>query len=144
MKTVTTIKLTQEGAMTILRGALDKARSLGVPASVAVVDDGGHLIAFGRSEEAELYSVAISQAKARSAALTGFPPGKKNPTENNRQNYHHAIAIPLAGGPGSFVTIPGGFPIMVNGRCIGAVGASGAAKNDIEIAQAGVAAFEQS
>jgi uncharacterized protein GlcG (DUF336 family) len=66
MKTTTTIKLTQEGAMTILRAALDKAQSLGLPASVAVVDDGGHLLAFGRSEEAELYSVAISQAKARS------------------------------------------------------------------------------
>jgi glc operon protein GlcG len=143
MKTVTTIKLTQEGAMTILRGALDKARSLGVPASVAVVDDGGHLIAFGRSEEAELYSVAISQAKARSAALTRFPSGKKSPSGNERDD-HHAIAITLAAGPGSFVTIPGGFPIMVNGRCIGAVGASGAAKNDIDIAQAGVAAFEQS
>jgi glc operon protein GlcG len=143
MKTVTTVKLTQEGAMTILRGALDKARSLNAPASVAVVDDGGHLIAFGRSEDAELYSVAISQAKARSAALTRFPSGKKSPSGNERDD-HHAIAITLAAGPGSFVTIPGGFPITVSGRCVGAVGASGATKNDIVIAQAGIAAFEQS
>src|ERR1700752_2662819 len=143
MKTVTTIKLTQDGAMTILRGALEKARSVGAPASVAVVDGGGHLIAFGRSEEAELYSVAISQAKARSAALTRFPSGKKSPSGNERDD-HHAIAITLAAGPGSFVTIPGGFPIMVNGRCIGAVGASGASKNDIDIARAGIAAFDQS
>lgn len=143
MKTVTTVKLTQEGAMTILRGALDKAKSLNAPASVAVVDDGGHLLAFGRSEEAELYSVAICQAKARSAALTRFPSGKKSPSGNERDD-HHAIAITLAAGPGSFVTIPGGFPVLVNGRCIGAVGASGAAKNDIEIAKAGLAAFERS
>jgi len=143
MKTVTTVKLTQEGAMSILRGALDKARSLNLPASVTVVDDGGHLFAFGRSEDAELYSIAISQAKARSAALTRFPSGKKSPSGNERDD-HHAIAITLAAGPGSFVTIPGGFPILVNGRCIGAVGASGAAKNDIEIAQAGIAAFEHS
>jgi uncharacterized protein GlcG (DUF336 family) len=143
MKTVTTVKLTEEGAMIILRGALDKAQSLGTPVSVAVVDDGGHLIAFGRSEEAELYSVAISQAKARSAALTRFPSGKKSPSGNERDD-HHAIAITLAAGPGSFVTIPGGFPILMNGCCIGAVGASGAAKHDIDIAQAGVAAFEQS
>ena len=143
MKTVTTVKLTQEGAMTILRGALDKAKSLNAPASVAVVDDGGHLLAFGRSEEAELYSVAICQAKARSAALTRFPSGKKSPSGNERDD-HHAIAITLAAGPGSFVTIPGGFPVLVNGRCIGAVGASGAAKNDIEIAKAGIAAFEES
>jgi glc operon protein GlcG len=141
MKTRTTVKLTQDGAMTILRGALEKAQSLSVAASVAVVDDGGHLIAFGRSEEAELYSVAISQAKARSAALTRFPSGKKSPSGNERDD-HHAIAITLAAGPGSFVTIPGGFPIMVEGRCVGAVGASGAAQNDIVIAQAGIAAFE--
>jgi uncharacterized protein GlcG (DUF336 family) len=143
MKTTTTIKLTEEGAMTILRGALDQARKLGAPASVAVVDDGGHLLAFGRSEEAELYSVAISQAKARSAAFTRFPSGKKSPSGNERDD-HHAIAITLAAGPGSFVTIPGGFPILVNGRCIGAIGASGAAKNDIEIAKAGIGAFEES
>ena len=138
MKTANTIKLTQEGAMTILRGALDKANALGVHASVAVVDDGGHLIAFGRSEEAELYSVAICQAKARSAALTRFPSGKKSPSGTERDD-HHAIAITLAAGAGSFVTITGGFPIVVNGRCIGAVGASGASKNDVVIAQAGIA-----
>jgi uncharacterized protein GlcG (DUF336 family) len=142
MKTRTSIKLTQEGALAVLHGALDKAQALGVAASVAVVDDGGHLIAFGRSEEAELYSVAIAQAKARSAALTKFPSGKKSPSGNERDD-HHAIAITLAAGAGSFVTIPGGFPIMMNGTCVGAVGASGAAKNDIEIAQAGVAAFNE-
>src|SRR5262249_8158243 len=126
------------------RGALDKAHKLGVPASVAVVDDGGHLIAFGRSEKAELYSVAISQAKARSAALTRFPSGKKRPRGNERGD-HQAIASTLAEGPGAFVvTVGGGFRIRVNGRCVGAVGASGAAKNDIDIAQAGIAAFEQS
>jgi len=143
MKTTTTVKLTQEGAMTILRGALDKAQSLGLPASVAVVDDGGLLLAFGRSEEAELYSVAISQAKTRSAALTRFPSGKKSPSGTERDD-HHAIAITLAAGPGSFVTIPGGFPIMVNGRCVGAVGVSCASKNDIDIARAGIAAFDHS
>ena len=143
MKTTTTVKLTQEGAMTILRGALDKAQSLGLPASIAVVDDGGHLLVFGRSEEAELYSVAISQGKTRSAALTRFPSGKKSPSGTERDD-HHALAITLAAGPGSFVTIPGGFPIMVNGRCVGAVGASGASKNDIDIARAGIAAFDQS
>src|ERR1051325_528965 len=142
MKAKTTVKLTQEGAMAVLRGALDKAQSLGVSASVAVVDDGGHLIAFGRSEEAELYSVAIAQAKARSAALTKFPSGKKSPSGNERDD-HHAIAITLAAGAGSFVTIPGGFPIMMNGTCVGAVGARGAAKNDPVIAQAGLASFEE-
>ena len=93
MKTVTTVKLTQKGAMTILRGALDKARSLSLPASVAVVDDGGYLLAFGRSEEAELYSVAISQAKARSAALDPFPlrqkESKRKRARRSSRHRHH-------------------------------------------------------
>lgn len=141
MKTKTTIKLTQEGAMTVLHGALDKAKALGAAASVSVVDDGGHMLAFGRSDDAELYSIAISTAKARSAALTRFPSGKKSPSGNERDD-HHAIAITLAAGPGSFVTIAGGLPILVDGHCVGAVAASGAAKNDVAIAQAGIDAFE--
>ena len=105
MKTVTTLKLTQEGAMTILRGALEKARSLGAPASVAVVDDGGHLIAFGRSEEAELYSVAISQAKARSAALTRFPVGKEESKwKRTRRSSRHRHYV--GGGTGFFCDHP--------------------------------------
>lgn len=143
MKTKTTIKLTKDGAMTILQGALDKAASLGVAASVSVVDDGGHMMAFGRSDDAELYSISISTAKARSAAFTRFPSGKKSPSGNERDD-HHALAITLAAGPGSFVTIPGGLPIIVDGHCIGAVGASGAAKHDVDIAQAGIEAFERS
>jgi len=71
-----------------------------------------------------------------------FPSGKKSPSGTERDD-HRAIAITLAAGPGSFVTIPGGFPILVNGRCVGAVGASGASKNDIDIAKAGIAAFER-
>ena len=140
MKTKTTIKLTHEGAMTVLRGALDKAKLVGAAASVSVVDDGGHMLAFARSDDAELYSIAISMSKARSAALTRFPSGKKSPSGNERDD-HHAIAITLAAGPGSFVTIPGGLPIIVNGHCIGAVAASGAAKHDVAIAQAGIDAF---
>src|SRR5438445_13593039 len=142
MKTTTTVKLTEEGAMTILRGALDKAHTLGVSASVAVVDDGGHLLAFGRSEEAELYSVAISQAKARSAALTRFPSGKKSPSGNERDD-HHALAITLAAGAGSFVTIPGGFPVFAEGEIVGAVGVSGAGIKDVDISQTAAAVLSK-
>jgi Haem-degrading len=83
------------------------------------------LDAFTRSEKAELYSIAIAQAKAKSAALTRFPSGKKSPTGNERDD-HHALAITLAAGPGSFVTIPGGFPVFSEGEIVGALGVSGA------------------
>jgi uncharacterized protein GlcG (DUF336 family) len=128
--------------MKVLNVALASAESLGCAVSVAVVDDGGHLIAFGRSDNAELYSIAISQAKARSAALTRFPSGKKSPTGNERDD-HHAIAITLAAGAGSFVTIPGGFPLISEGKCVGAIAVSGAGHKDVEIAQGAAAALDK-
>ena len=134
MDTVASKKLTREGAMKVLGAAVDKAHAMSAHVSIAVVDDGGHLIAFTRSEKAELYSIAIAQAKAKSAALTRFPSGKKSPTGNER-NDHHAIAITLAAGAGSFVTIEGGFPIFAEGEMVGAVGVSGAGVKDIEISQ---------
>jgi len=134
MDAIASRKLTREGAMKVLNTAVEKAHALNCHVSIAVVDDGGHLIAFTRSEKAELYSVAIAQAKAKSAALTRFPSGKKSPTGNERDD-HHALAITLAAGAGSFVTIPGGFPIFSEGEIVGAVGVSGAGSKDIEISK---------
>ena len=65
MDTVPSRKLTREGAVKVLNAAVDKAQALNSAVSIAVVDDGGHLIAFTRSEKAELYSIAIAQAKAK-------------------------------------------------------------------------------
>lgn len=141
MKTIAATKLSKEGAMAVLSGALDKVRSLSLSASVAVVDDGGHLLAFARADGAELYTIPIAQAKARSAALTRFPSGKKSPSGRERDD-HHALAITLAAGPGLFVTIPGGLPIVLDGQFVGAIGVSGAGESDVEIAQAGIAAIE--
>jgi len=138
MDIVAAKKMTREGAMKVLVAAVDRAQALNSHVSIAVVDDGGHLIAFTRSEKAELYSIALAQAKAKSAALTRFPSGKKSPTGNERDD-HHALAITLAAGPGSFVTIEGGFPIFSDGEIVGAVGVSGAAVKDIEIAQTAAA-----
>ena len=90
MDTIASKKLTREGAMKVLGAAVDGAHALDCHVSIAVVDDGGHLIAFTRSEKAELYSIAIAQAKAKSAALTRFPSGKKSPTGNERDD-HHAL-----------------------------------------------------
>ena len=142
MDTVASKKLTREGAMKVLSAAIDRAHALQSHVSIAVVDDGGHLIAFTRSERAELYSIAIAQAKAKSAALTRFPSGKKSPTGNERDD-HHALAITLAAGAGSFVTIPGGFPVISDGEIVGAVGVSGAGIKDVDISQSAAAVLSK-
>ena len=142
MDIVAAKKMTREGAMKVLVAAVDRAHALNCHVSIAVVDDGGHLIAFTRSEKAELYSIALAQAKAKSAALTRFPSGKKSPTGNERDD-HHALAITLAAGAGSFVTIPGGFPILAEGEIVGAVGVSGAGIKDVEISQTAAASLNK-
>jgi glc operon protein GlcG len=141
MYTTAALKLTRAGAMEVLESAVKAAEQVGRPVSVAVVDEGGHLLAFTRTDDAELYGIPIAIAKARGAALTRFPTGKKSPTGNERSD-HHALAITLAAGPDSFVSMPGGVPIAVSGRIVGGVGISGAGHKDGEIAQAAARVVE--
>ena len=138
MDTFTALKLKREGAMKVLEAALQGAQTTGRSVSVAVVDDGGHLLAFSRTDHAELYTIPIAIAKARGAALTCFPTGKKSPTGNERSD-HQALAITLAAGTDSFVSIPGGCPITANGQVIGAIAVSGAGNKDEEIAKSAAA-----
>ena len=141
MKTVASMKLTEEGAMTILQSAMQKARAMKVTVSIAVVDDGAHLMAFTRADGARLHTVPIAMAKARSAALTRNPSGKKS-SSGKEMDDHQALALTLAAGSGSIVTFPGGVPISVNGHFVGAVGVSGAkSEEDREIAEAGIASL---
>jgi glc operon protein GlcG len=142
MYTTTAWKLTRAGAMMVLESAVTAAEKIGRPVSIAVVDEGGHLLAFTRTDDAELYGVPIAIAKARGAALTRFPTGKKSPTGNERSD-HHALAITLAAGPDSFVSMPGGVPVKVSGRIVGAVGISGAGHKDAEIAEIAAVVLEK-
>jgi glc operon protein GlcG len=133
--THTALKLSMAGAMKVLETALAGAKPTGRPVSVAVVDDGGYLMAFSRTDDTELYTIRIAIAKARSAALTRFPTGKKSAAGNERSD-HHALAITLAAGTDSFVTMGGGAPIIVNGQVVGGVSVSGAGNSDEAIAKA--------
>lgn len=141
MYTTATLELTRAGATKVLESAVTAAERGGRAVSVAVVDAGGHLLAFTRTDHGEPYCVAIAIAKARGAALTRFPTGKKSPSGNERSD-HHALAITLAAGPDSFVSMPGGVPVTVSGRVVGAVGVSGAGHQDAEIAQTAATALE--
>ena len=63
-------KLTLEGARAVLAAAQRRAQEISVPMNVAVVDDGGHLLAFERMDGARPSSIAISLVKAQAAAVT--------------------------------------------------------------------------
>src|SRR5687767_12099158 len=62
------IDLNLRGAQTILEGAQKKAQEIGVPVNLAIVDDGGHSIAFVRMDGARPASGYTAQTKAQAAA----------------------------------------------------------------------------
>src|SRR5580693_5419839 len=70
-----TPKLTLAGAKAILEAAEKRSTETGVPMDIAVVDDGGHLLAFQRMDGAKIGSVEIAMTKALSAALRRQPTG---------------------------------------------------------------------
>ncbi len=103
--------------------------------TIAIVDDGGHLLWLQRMDGAAPISSHIAPAKAKTAAL-----GRRE-----SKVYEDIIN----GGRFSFMTAPtlegmleGGVPILVNGQCIGAVGVSGVKSvEDVQIAKAGITAL---
>jgi len=143
MKTVPTCKLSQEGCDIIVNAAVEKAKELKQIVSIAVVDAGGHLMAFKRMTNGRTHNTLIAQTKARSAALTAAATGK-TARDGSEIPDHQALAQTLAVGPGWFISIEGGVPITVEGQCIGAVGVSGAPSAvDRQIGQAGIDAFNK-
>ncbi len=126
------LKLTHEGALRVLDGALKKAEALGVPQNITVVDDGGNLLAFVRMDGAKTLSIRTSHKKAISAASLRTPSGTGKPELELK------MAIATDGG---LTNLEGGFPIIIEGICVGAIGVgSGTGAQDCECARAGLAA----
>ena len=103
--------------------------------TIAIVDDGGHLLWLQRLDGAAPISSHIAPAKARTAAL-----GRRE-----SRLYEEMInqgRMSFLSAPGLEGMLEGGVPVMVNGQCVGAVGVSGVKSNeDAQIARAGIAAL---
>ena len=103
--------------------------------TIAIVDDGGHLLWLQRLDGAAPISSHIAPAKARTAAL-----GRRESRvyeEMINQGRMSFLSAPVLEG-----MLEGGVPVMVNGQCVGAVGVSGVKSNeDVQIARAGIAAL---
>jgi glc operon protein GlcG len=137
-------RLTLAGAQRVLDGAQKKAVAMNVKENIAVVDDGGHMIAFVRMDGARPASTPSAITKAISAATlrgpTGpLPPGAAAPDLFLNLSLQNAV---LAGG-GRLTTLPGGIPVVVDGQIIGGVGVGGGTgEQDVIVARAGIEAFE--
>lgn len=134
-------KLTLEGARAVLAAAERHALEMKVPMNIAVVDDGAHLLAFARMDGAKPASIAVSLVKARAAAMRRAPTG---PAMAGDQ-VNVALALGLASAASDHQTpVRGGLPLLVDGEVVGAIGVSaGTEDQDLEVARAGVTAFEK-
>ncbi len=134
-------KLTLEGAQAILDAGERRAREIGVPMDIAVVDDGGHLLAFARMDGAKLSSVEIAINKAHSAAIRRQPTGPY--LQDNQPNLLLSLALAI-GSRARQTPGRGGVPLLVDGQCVGAIGVSnGTEEQDLDVARAGAAALER-
>ncbi|OOG76318.1 cobalamin adenosyltransferase [Sinorhizobium sp. A49] len=132
--------LTLDDAKLMLSAAEAKAAEFGIAYNVAVVDAGGHLIAFVRQDDALIGSIDLAIKKAVTARLF-----------DKKTDYLATLAqpgMPLFGidqsNGGNVIIFGGGLPVAQAGRLIGAVGASaGSVEQDIAVAQAAVSAMAQ-
>ncbi len=134
-------KLTLAGARAVLAAAQHRAEEIRAPMNIAVVDDGGHLLAFERMDGAKLSSIAVALVKARAAALRRAATGPA--MSGDQVNVALALGLGLAA-PDQQTPIRGGVPLLVNGEVVGAIGVSaGSEDQDSDVARAGAAAIDK-
>jgi uncharacterized protein GlcG (DUF336 family) len=132
------MRIEAEQATRLIEAAAAKAADIGIAASIAVLDEAGHLKAFLRMDGAWLGSVDVAMKKARTSVLF----------EADTQSIWDVCkpegqAHGLEATNGGLVTFGGGIPLKeADGRLIGAIGVSGGqVALDLEVARAGVAAL---
>ncbi len=114
-------KMTLDLALKLIEGARAKAEEIGVPMVIAVVDEGGNLVAQQRMDNSLLVSVDVSLNKAYTSAAIRIPT-------------HQLTSLAQPGQPlfgihnvdgGRIVIFGGGYPVKIDGQLVGAVGVSG-------------------
>ena len=125
--------LTLDGAKLAGEAAAKFAKENDAAPSIAVVDEGGHLLYFARSEKSFPAGATVSIGKARTAAI--FKKPTKDFEDTINKGRFTMTALP------DFTPLQGGVPIIHEGQVIGAIGVSGAksAQQDEDVAKAGAA-----
>jgi uncharacterized protein GlcG (DUF336 family) len=119
-------------ARDIAAAARKKALSEGWAMAITIVDNDGKLIYFEKMDDTQSGSIDISMAKARTAALFKRPTQAFNDALSSGATY--VLGMP------NVIAVPGGFPLMSQGKMVGAIGVSGGTSpQDSAVAKAGLA-----
>ena len=133
--------LTSKGVRMMMDAALARADELGITVTVAIVDDGGHLLMLERMEGGRFHTVHSATTKAVTAASNKRPTSSKG-AQDQDLDVLHALGLTLAAGPKNWTAMEGGYPVMVENECIGGIGVAGGDwKQDEEISQAALDAI---
>ena len=121
--------------------AIAKAREAGIAISVVIVDGGGHLVVLERMDGGRFHTVHSATTKAVCAASNRRPTSPHG-AQAQPLDVAHALGLALAAGAERWTAMEGGYPIMVDGECIGGIGVSGGNwETDEAIAKAAIAAI---
>ncbi len=125
-------------AQVMAKAAEQKAKEMKVPMIIAIVDAGGNLVLHERMEDALLVSIDVSFKKAYSAVALKMPTDKLGTvTQPGKELYG------IQHSDDKLITFGGGFPIVVNGKVVGAIGVSGGSvAEDMAVAKAGLDALK--
>lgn len=133
-------RLSLADAHILIEGAKQKAVEIGVPMCIAVADESGNLIAFERMDGGKVTSISIAQDKAFTAGAA-----RKSTHEYNAVNVPGNLAFGIDTEVGGRISsVGGGFPVMIEGDCVGGIGvSSGTPAQDMECGEAGLNYFLQ-
>lgn len=117
-------RLTSAGARKMMTTAIGIAEEARIAITVAITDAGGHLILLERMDGGRFHTVHSSTTKAVCAASNKRPTTAKGAQAQDLDTAH-AIGLALAAGPERWTAMEGGYPIIVDGECVGGIGVSG-------------------
>jgi uncharacterized protein GlcG (DUF336 family) len=118
-------RLTLAGARAMMETVTAKAEKAGFAVAVAIVDAGGHAVLVQRMDGGRFHTVHSSTTKAVCAASNKRPTTAKGAAGQSLDTMH-ALGLALAAGAERWTAMEGGYPILVDGECVGGIGVSGA------------------
>ena len=132
------IELTLQMAEQAMRAALVRARELGTPMTVSIVDEGGRLVLCARADGTGFFTPETSRAKAVAAAAFRRSTTELAELAAKGSAFWKTVPVVLEG---QALPTPGATPIVRGGRMIGAIGCGGGTgEQDQQCADAGAAA----
>ncbi len=135
-----TRRLTTVGAKKMMAAAIGRAEKFGIAVTVVIVDAGGHTILLERMDGGRFHTVHSSTTKAVCAASNRRPTTTRG-AQAQELDTLHALGLSLAAGPQRWTALEGGFPVFIEGECVGGIGVSGGDwEQDEKIAGAAVEA----